>query len=64
MVGSPHFGRTDCIFHRRDRGDALQTMERTPNPNNQPVELNRGSLFLGLLLVFTTGILFTSYFFN
>ncbi len=39
-------------------------MERTPNPNNMPVELNRSSLFLGLLLVFTTGILFTSYFFN
>jgi PsbJ/PsbL protein len=37
-------------------------MERTPNPNNQPVELNRASLFLGLLLVFTLGILFTSYF--
>jgi photosystem II PsbL protein len=39
-------------------------MERTPNPNNQPVELNRGSLFLGLLMIFTLGILFTSYFFN
>ncbi|WP_309744289.1 MULTISPECIES: photosystem II reaction center protein L [unclassified Chamaesiphon] len=39
-------------------------MERTPNPNNQPVELNRASLFLGLLMVFTLGILFTSYFFN
>ena len=39
-------------------------MERTPNPNNQPVELNRSSLFLGLLMVFTLGILFTSYFFN
>ena len=40
------------------------TMERTPNPNNQPVELNRASLFLGLLMIFTLGILFTSYFFN
>ena len=46
------------------RYDRIKTMERTPNPNNQPVELNRASLFLGLLMVFTLGILFTSYFFN
>lgn len=39
-------------------------MERNPNPNNLLVELNRTSLYLGLLLVFTTGILFSSYFFN
>jgi photosystem II PsbL protein len=38
--------------------------ERTPNTNNQPVELNRTSLFLGLLLVFVLGLLFSSYFFN
>ncbi|NTW21547.1 MAG: photosystem II reaction center protein L [Nostocales cyanobacterium W4_Combined_metabat2_030] len=39
-------------------------MERTPNPNQQPVELNRTSLYLGLLLVFVRGLLFSSYFFN
>ncbi|MFZ4674438.1 MAG: photosystem II reaction center protein L [Nodosilinea sp.] len=39
-------------------------MERTPNSNKQPVELNRTSLFLGLLLVFVLGLLFSSYFFN
>ena len=39
-------------------------MERNPTPNNLPVELNRTSLFLGLLFVFTTGVLFSSYFFN
>ncbi|MBD2778746.1 MULTISPECIES: photosystem II reaction center protein L [Nostocales] len=39
-------------------------MERNTNPNNQPVELNRTSLYLGLLLVFVLGILFSSYFFN
>jgi photosystem II PsbL protein len=39
-------------------------MERNPNPNQLPVELNRTSLFLGLLIVFVTGILFSSYFFN
>lgn len=39
-------------------------MQRTPNPNNLPVELNRTSLFLGLLFVFAAGILFSSYFFN
>ncbi|GAB4286176.1 MAG: photosystem II reaction center protein L [Oscillatoriaceae cyanobacterium] len=37
---------------------------RNTNPNNQPVELNRTSLFLGLLLIFVLGILFSSYFFN
>ena len=39
-------------------------MQRNPNPNNLPVELNRTSLSLGLLFVFVTGILFSSYFFN
>ncbi|MGC6482585.1 MAG: photosystem II reaction center protein L [Synechococcus sp.] len=39
-------------------------MERNDNPNNLPVELNRTSLYLGLLVVFVTGILFSSYFFN
>ena len=39
-------------------------MQRSPNPNYLPVELNRTSLFLGLLFVFTIGILFSSYFFN
>ncbi|WP_353674365.1 photosystem II reaction center protein L [Synechocystis sp. LKSZ1] len=39
-------------------------MERNQNPNRQPVELNRTSLFLGLLLVAVLGILFSSYFFN
>ncbi len=39
-------------------------MDRNKNPNNLPVELNRTSLYLGLLLVFVLGILFSSYFFN
>lgn len=34
------------------------------NPNSQPVELNRTSLFLGLLLILVTVLLFSSYFFN
>ncbi|MFN5861350.1 MAG: photosystem II reaction center protein L [Pseudanabaena sp.] len=34
------------------------------NPNSQPVELNRTSLCLGLLLIFVTVLLFSSYFFN
>ena len=33
-------------------------VERLPNPNNQPVELNRTSLYLGLLLVFVLGLCF------
>ena len=39
-------------------------MQRNPIPNNLPVELNRTSLYLGLLFVFVIGVLFTSYFFN
>ena len=33
-------------------------MQVNPNPNKGPVELNRTSLYLGLLLVFVMGILF------
>lgn len=39
-------------------------MERNPNPNRQPVELNRTSLYFGLLLCAVMGVLFSSYFFN
>ncbi|MDJ0554164.1 MAG: photosystem II reaction center protein L [Trichodesmium sp.] len=39
-------------------------LDRNTNTNQQPVELNRTSLYLGLLLVFVLGILFSSYFFN
>nr|YP_010933209.1 L protein of photosystem II [Nitella hyalina]APP89451.1 photosystem II protein L [Nitella hyalina]WKT08490.1 L protein of photosystem II [Nitella hyalina] len=35
-----------------------------PNPNKQIVELNRTSLFWGLLLIFVLAILFSNYFFN
>ena len=35
-----------------------------PNPNKQPVELNRTSLYWGLLLIFVLAVLFSSYFFN
>jgi hypothetical protein len=34
------------------------------NPNNQSVELNRTSLYWGLLLIFILSVLFSSYFFN
>ena len=35
-----------------------------PNPNKQPVELNRTSLYWGLLLIIVLAVLFSSYFFN
>jgi hypothetical protein len=35
-----------------------------PNPNKQTVELNRTSLYWGLLLIFVLAILFSNYFFN
>nr|YP_009456436.1 photosystem II protein L [Larix sibirica]YP_009522191.1 photosystem II protein L [Larix occidentalis]YP_009685309.1 photosystem II protein L [Larix gmelinii]YP_009685380.1 photosystem II protein L [Larix cajanderi]YP_010309962.1 photosystem II protein L [Larix griffithii]YP_010310034.1 photosystem II protein L [Larix himalaica]YP_010310106.1 photosystem II protein L [Larix kongboensis]YP_010310178.1 photosystem II protein L [Larix potaninii var. australis]YP_010310250.1 photosystem II pr len=34
------------------------------NPNKQNVELNRTSLFWGLLLIFVLAVLFSNYFFN
>ena len=34
------------------------------NPNTQSVELNRSSLFWGLLLFFVLAVLFSSYFLN
>ena len=35
-----------------------------PNPNRQPVELSRTSLYRGILLIFVLAVLFSSYFFN
>jgi len=35
-----------------------------PNPNKQAVELNRTSLYWGLLLIFVLAVLFSSYFFQ
>ncbi|RWR97904.1 cytochrome b559 subunit alpha [Cinnamomum micranthum f. kanehirae] len=34
------------------------------NPNEQSVELNRTSLYWGLLLIFVLAVLFSNYFFN
>jgi hypothetical protein len=36
----------------------------SPNPNAQAVELNRTSLYWGLLLILILAVLFSSYFFN
>ena len=40
-----------------------ETMSK-PNPNKQSVELNRTSLYWGLLLIFVLAVLFSSYIFN
>ena len=76
MAGGSYLSRANRLLLGCDRVDAIyptiiyltigETImpERAPNPNNQPVELNRTSLYLGLLLVFVLGILFSSYFFN
>ncbi|KAL2893606.1 Photosystem II reaction center protein L, partial [Bienertia sinuspersici] len=34
------------------------------NPKEQSVELNRTSLYWGLLLIFVLAVLFSNYFFN
>gem|GEM_PF-90589 len=71
MAGCSYSSRANSLLLRRDRIDAIYSTigettvaDRGPNPNNQPVELNRTSLYLGLLLIFVLGILFSSYFFN
>jgi len=38
--------------------------DQYPNPNGKPVELNRTSMYWGLLLSFVVSLLFSSYFFN
>ncbi|KAG6540492.1 hypothetical protein Mapa_018176 [Marchantia paleacea] len=40
----------------------IRTMTQ-PNPNKQSVELNRTSLYWGLLLIFVLAVLFSNYFF-
>lgn len=50
------------FIQRQDQNQ--MPLDRSNNPNKQPVELNRTSLYLGLLLIFVLGILFSSYFFN
>nr|YP_008519855.1 photosystem II protein L [Microchloropsis salina]YP_010479003.1 photosystem II protein L [Lietzensia polymorpha]AGI98709.1 photosystem II protein L [Nannochloropsis gaditana]AOW70781.1 photosystem II protein L [Monodopsis sp. MarTras21]AGI99209.1 photosystem II protein L [Microchloropsis salina]AHX25108.1 photosystem II protein L [Nannochloropsis gaditana]AHX25509.1 photosystem II protein L [Microchloropsis salina] len=42
----------------------MSTNTPGPNPNSSPVELNRTSLYWGLLLIFVLAVLFSSYFFN
>jgi photosystem II PsbL protein len=72
MASCSYPGRAFSFLFRRDRCDAIYSTigeknmadDRVRNPNQQPVELNRTSLYLGLLLVFVLGILFSSYFFN
>jgi len=43
---------------------SLYLLMTTPNPNKQTVELNRTSLYWGLLLIFVLAVLFSSYIFN
>nr|AYQ95293.1 L protein of photosystem II [Uronema sp. CCAP 334/1] len=43
---------------------SLSEVVERPNPNKQVVELNRTSLYWGLLLIFVLAVLFSSYVFN
>ena len=43
---------------------SLSEVVSRPNPNKQVVELNRTSLYWGLLLIFVLAVLFSSYVFN
>lgn len=70
MAGCAYASCSHDFLLGRDRVHAIYSavgrtmVNRSPNPNKQPVELNRTSLYLGLLLVFVLGLLFSSYFFN
>jgi photosystem II PsbL protein len=48
----------------RKNGEKEELETRLPNPNTQSVELNRTSLYWGLLLIFVLAVLFSSYIFN
>ena len=64
---------THCVLSRVHHSYAIhstitrlftkKTMAK-PNPNKQSVELNRTSLYWGLLLIFVLAVLFSSYIFN
>nr|YP_010987456.1 photosystem II protein L [Hydrocytium acuminatum]WOR09501.1 photosystem II protein L [Hydrocytium acuminatum] len=43
---------------------SLAEVASRQNPNKQIVELNRTSLYWGLLLIFVLAVLFSSYIFN
>nr|UBN07259.1 photosystem II protein L [Taxillus theifer] len=74
MVGCSRTSRTYRFFFRVHIRNAVHpTMKlirinyrATPqsNPNEQNVELNRTSLYWGLLLIFVLAVLFSNYFFN
>ena len=70
MVSYTRYRYTYCIFFRRNYIYAIYSkiggliIMSGPNPNKEPVELNRTSLFWGLLLIFVLAVLFSSYFFN
>jgi photosystem II PsbL protein len=63
-VSYPIFTVRWLSVHTLARRSSVAPINRSENPNKQGVELNRTSLFLGLLLIFVLGILFSSYFFN
>nr|YP_010292866.1 photosystem II protein L [Dapsilanthus disjunctus]ULQ65058.1 photosystem II protein L [Dapsilanthus disjunctus]ULQ65146.1 photosystem II protein L [Dapsilanthus disjunctus] len=73
MVGCSRISCTYRFFFGFNISNAIHpTINLTPhyrtmtqsNPNEQNVELNRTSLYWGLLLIFVLAVLFSNYFFN
>jgi hypothetical protein len=52
-----------CSSSNDKTNSNYRTMTQS-NPNEQNVELNRTSLYWGLLLIFVLDVLFSNYFFN
>nr|YP_009556351.1 photosystem II protein L [Gypsophila vaccaria]QBC70826.1 photosystem II protein L [Gypsophila vaccaria] len=74
MVGCSRTSYTYRFFFRVNIRNAVYPTIKKPNsnyrattqsnPNEQNVELNRTSLYWGLLLIFVLAVLFSNYFFN
>nr|YP_010029286.1 photosystem II protein L [Gynochthodes cochinchinensis]QOU10320.1 photosystem II protein L [Gynochthodes cochinchinensis] len=73
MVGCSRTGCPYCLLFGIHISNAVHpTINLYPNfitmtqsnPNEQNVELNRTSLYWGLLLIFVLAVLFSNYFFN
>nr|USG97969.1 photosystem II protein L [Pilea alpina] len=58
------WGQYQQCSSSNDKPNSNHIATTQSNPNEQNVELNRTSLYWGLLLIFVLAVLFSNYFFN
>nr|YP_010048001.1 photosystem II protein L [Pilea cadierei]QPK42652.1 photosystem II protein L [Pilea cadierei] len=58
------WGQYQQCSSSNDKSNSNHRATTQSNPNEQNVELNRTSLYWGLLLIFVLAVLFSNYFFN